>query len=92
MASARLCWAAGQDQLLCDVLQMRIQCCSGSGALHMLKTRRELGLLLLHALLPLQLLTQDFRLSHSLVVGGVRGRREMRGAQAHVEHAVYAGP
>jgi hypothetical protein len=71
---------------------MRIQCCSGSGALHMLKTRRELGLLLLHALLPLQLLTQDFRLSHGLLVGGVRGGREMRGTQAHVEDAAYAGP
>ena len=71
---------------------MRIQCCSGSGALHMLQTRRELGLLLLHALMPLQLLTQDFRLGHGLVVGGVRGGREMRGTQAHVEHAVCAGP
>ena len=90
MASARLCWAAGKDQLLCNVLQMWIQCCSGSSALHMLQTCRELSLLSLHTLLPLQLLTQDFRLSHGLVVGGINGGREMGGAQAHVEHAVYA--
>jgi hypothetical protein len=71
---------------------MRIQCCSGSGALHKLQTRRELGLLLLHALLPLQLLTHDFRPGHGVEVGGVRDKREMWDAQAHVKHAVHAGP
>jgi hypothetical protein len=89
-AAARLRGAAGQDQLLSNVLQVRIQRRSGDGALHVLQPCRVIRLLLLHPLLPLALLAHDFRFRHGLEVGGVRGGREMRSAQAHVKHAAHA--
>ena len=89
-AAARLCGAAGQDQLVSNVLQVRIQRCSGSSLLHVLQPCRVISLLLLHALLPHALLAHHFGFGHGLEVGGVRGRREMSSTQAHVKHAAHA--
>jgi hypothetical protein len=89
-AAARLCRAAGQDQLVSNVLQVMIENSSGSSALHVLQPRRVISLLLLHPLLPLELLTHHFRFGHGLEVGGVRGRREIRSTQEHVKHAAQA--
>ena len=94
-AAARLCRAAGQDQLVSNVLQVRIQRCSGSSLLHVLQPCRVISLLLLHPLLhpllPLALLEHHFGFGHWLEVSGVRGGREMRSTQAHVKHAAQAG-
>ncbi len=86
-AAARLCRAAGQDQLFSDVLQVRIHRRSGSSTFHVPQPCHVISFLLLYALLPLVLLAQDFGFGHGLEPSRVRGRRDMRSTQAHIKHA-----